>query len=137
MDDDIKQVLFNISRSLSEIADAAGAYNAKAKLPLKAGWIVHGTLGGTQCAIGLVKEAEYYGVRLTFYDYISGMFTNNDVFIPWGQLGSVEIATDEDDKDLCIANWMRRAGVISDERYAKILRHIEDEWSGVPMEFRE
>ena len=136
MDDELKQILHSISRSLSEISDAIAKHNAKAKLPLKVGWIVYGQIGNTDGAIGLVKEAEYYGARFTFYDYVIGMFTNNDVFVPWDKLGSVEVATDEDDKDLCIANWMLRSGVISEARYAKILQHIEDVAAGVPVELR-
>ena len=133
---DLLDTLQSISRSLSEIADAASRYGESKKLPLKKGWVAYGTIGETEHAIGLVQEVDYYGARFTFWDGVIGAFQSNDIFVPWGKMGHLELATDDDDKDYCIVKWLHRCGCISRDRAMDIMHRLEDEASGVPVEMR-
>jgi hypothetical protein len=133
---DLLDTLQSISRSLSEIADAASRYGESKKLPLKKGWVAYGTIGKTEHAIGRVEDVDYYGARFTFWDAAIGGFLSNDIFVPWGQLGHLELATDRDDADYCILKWLVRCGAMSPEKAADTMRRIEDEASGVPVEMR-
>lgn len=123
---DLLDTLQSISRSLSEIADAASRYGESKKLPLKKGWVAYGTIGETEHAIGLVQDVDYYGARFTFWDGIMGAFGSNDIFVPWGKLGNLELGTDEDDKDYCILKWLHRCGAISQGEFARGMRRLDD-----------
>lgn len=133
---ELVETLQSISRSLAEIADAASQYGDSKKLPLKNGWVAYGTIGKTEHAIGLVQDVDYYGARFTFWDGIVGGFYSNDVFVPWGMIGNLELAVDEDDKDYCIAKWLVRCGALSPERAQALMQRLEDEASNVPVEMR-
>lgn len=47
--------------------------------------------------VGEVQAVDEHGVRVTCIDWVVGRFSSWDVFVPWGELKEVDIATPEHD----------------------------------------
>lgn len=51
-----------------------------------------------RCYVGQVQAVDDLGVRLTLVDWLSGLAAMDDIFIPWHNLESALIATEDHDK---------------------------------------
>ena len=70
---------------------------------LKPGWWVAITLkedvAPLRCYVGQVQFVGKRGVRITLVDWLLGQALSWDLFVPWGQMGPVLIATEEHDSE--------------------------------------
>ena len=48
-----------------------------------------------RCYVGEVQAVDNLGLRITMLDWIVGRFTGFDVFMPWSQVTSIKVATEE------------------------------------------
>ena len=66
-----------------------------------------------RCYVGRVQAVDDRGVRVTLMDWIVGGYVKEDLFVPWEQMTSVLVATDEHDRSLfaeAAAEWQTQMG---------------------------
>lgn len=67
--------------------------------------------------VGEVAAADEYGVRVTLADFLAGGFVSHDLFVPWGNIESAYIATENyEPAEGELGRWQTQLSGESDER---------------------
>ena len=53
-----------------------------------------------RCYVGQIEAIDQRGVRLTLMDWFAGAFTGNDLFVPWSNIDSCLVCTENHDLGL-------------------------------------